>query len=180
MRRRSGGRLRPGCETTRPPTRMVPRSGSMKRATRRNVVVLPQPDGPSRQHNEPCATASVRSPTAAAVPKNLVSASSSTTAMKPMPLTRFGEAGHYLSPERPRFESDAEIERWLQLQFVARQVQVAVPRYRGGDSGIARSINPYKWSAAAEPGHAELGCIGLGGGFGRRHRRIEVGHKLGV
>src|SRR5436190_12553881 len=99
MRRRSGGRLRPGCETTRPPTRMVPQSGSMKPATRRNVVVLPQPDGPSRQHNEPCATVSVRSSTAAAVPKNLVSASSSTTAMKPMPLTRLAEAVHYISRE---------------------------------------------------------------------------------
>src|SRR4029077_12579880 len=99
MPRRSGGRLRPGCETTRPPTRMVPRSGSMKPATRRNVVVLPHPDGPSRQHNEPCATVSVRSSTAAAVPKNLVSASSSTPAMNPVPLTRLGEAVHYISRE---------------------------------------------------------------------------------
>ena len=55
MPRRSGGTVRPGSETVRPPTRIVPRSGSMNPATSRSVVVLPQPDGPSRQTSEPCA-----------------------------------------------------------------------------------------------------------------------------
>src|SRR5205814_1414440 len=57
-----------------------------------------QPDGPSRQHNEPCATVSVRSSTAAEVPKNFVSASSSTTAMNQC-RGPAGEAVHYISRE---------------------------------------------------------------------------------
>src|ERR1051325_2699558 len=81
MRRRSGGRLRPGSDTVRPPTRIVPASGSIKPATSRKVVVLPQPDGPSRQTSVPWAIVRVRPSRAAASPKCLVSDSSSTTAI---------------------------------------------------------------------------------------------------
>src|SRR5437763_11750242 len=105
MRRRSGGRLRPGSDTVRPPTRIVPWSGSMKPATSRKVVVLPQPDGPRRHTKEPCAIVSVRPSSAAASPKRLVSDSSSTTAIVRYRLDRQrkagGERGHAKAAARP-------------------------------------------------------------------------------
>ena len=55
MLRRSGGSVFCGEDTTRSPTRISPSVGSTKPATSRNVVVLPQPDGPSRQTSVPCA-----------------------------------------------------------------------------------------------------------------------------
>ena len=57
MLRRSGGTTAPGADTTLPPTRISPASGSRKPAIIRSVVVLPQPEGPSRQMNSPCSTA---------------------------------------------------------------------------------------------------------------------------
>ena len=54
--RRSGGRARLGEETTRSPIVISPAVGSMKPATRRSAVVLPQPDGPSSVTNSPSAT----------------------------------------------------------------------------------------------------------------------------
>src|SRR3954471_10793583 len=48
MLRRSGGNDFCGDDTTRSPTRISPAVGSTKPATRRSVVVLPQPEGPSR------------------------------------------------------------------------------------------------------------------------------------
>ena len=56
MLRRSGGTTDWTDDTTLPPTRISPASGSRKPAIMRNVVVLPQPDGPSRQTNSPCST----------------------------------------------------------------------------------------------------------------------------
>src|SRR3954470_20934251 len=54
MFRRSGGSVFCGEETTRSPTRISPSVGSTKPARSRSVVVLPQPDGPSRQTSVPC------------------------------------------------------------------------------------------------------------------------------
>src|ERR1051325_11677371 len=54
MLRRSGGSVFCGDDTTRSPTRTSPSVGSTKPATSRNVVVLPQPDGPSRHTSLPC------------------------------------------------------------------------------------------------------------------------------
>src|SRR5476651_422102 len=54
MLRRSGGSVFCGEETTRSPTRISPSVGSTKPAMSRNVVVLPQPEGPSRQTKVPC------------------------------------------------------------------------------------------------------------------------------
>src|SRR6185437_2611842 len=82
MLRRSGGRLLPGSDTTRPPTRIDPASGSRKPAMSRNVVVLPHPDGPSRHTSDPCAIVAVRSSTAATPLYRLVRDSSSTAAMR--------------------------------------------------------------------------------------------------
>ena len=50
--------------TSVPPSRTVPPVGSMKPATMRRVVVLPQPDGPSSTRNSPSATLSETSRTA--------------------------------------------------------------------------------------------------------------------
>ena len=54
MLRRSGGSVRAGDDTTLSPTRISPADGSTKPAISRSVVVLPQPDGPSRQTSWPC------------------------------------------------------------------------------------------------------------------------------
>src|SRR6185312_2212556 len=80
MLRRSGGTTAAADDSTRSPTRISPPSGARKPATRRSAVVLPQPDGPSRQVNTPCSTLRLRSSTAASAPNRLVRWSSSTAA----------------------------------------------------------------------------------------------------
>jgi hypothetical protein len=62
--RRHGGRY----VTSAPPMRTAPSLGSMKPAIMRKVVVLPQPDGPSRTRNSPSATSSVTPTTTVCVP----------------------------------------------------------------------------------------------------------------
>ena len=57
------------------PIRMLPSVGSSSPATIRSVVVLPQPDGPSRAKNEPGGIVSERSSTATNEPKRLVTRS---------------------------------------------------------------------------------------------------------
>src|SRR5260221_7193525 len=56
--RRSGGTNSPADAslTTRPPITIEPVSLRSSPATMRKVVVLPQPDGPSRVTNSPCST----------------------------------------------------------------------------------------------------------------------------
>src|SRR6267154_4602094 len=56
-RERGGTRMpRLGDETTRPPMLISPPVGCSSPATQRNVVVLPQPDGPSRTTISPAGT----------------------------------------------------------------------------------------------------------------------------
>src|SRR6478736_7991132 len=50
--------------TSSPPRKIWPRVGSSRPAIIRSVVVLPQPDGPSRQKNSPSLTVKVESFTA--------------------------------------------------------------------------------------------------------------------
>ena len=57
MLRRSGGTTLRVDEITLPATRISPPSGSRNPAIMRSVVVLPHPEGPSRQMNSPCPTA---------------------------------------------------------------------------------------------------------------------------
>ena len=54
--------------TSLPPIRMSPSSGSSSPATQRKVVVLPQPEGPSRQTNWPFPTLSETPSTAVKSP----------------------------------------------------------------------------------------------------------------
>ncbi len=57
---RSGGIEPPGSETTRPENAIVPRVTGSKPARQRSTVVLPHPDGPSRQPMPPRGEREVR------------------------------------------------------------------------------------------------------------------------
>src|SRR6185436_3630536 len=88
MLRRSGGSVRSGVDTTLSPTRISPAVGSTKPAIRRSVVVLPQPDGPSRQTRLLCAIVSDTSSTTASGPYFLVNPRNSTDATFPPVIDR--------------------------------------------------------------------------------------------
>src|SRR5215212_6584854 len=66
MLRARGGTctLRSGAATSSPPMEMVPSVGCSRPAMQRNVVVLPQPDGPSSTTISPAATRKLTSSTA--------------------------------------------------------------------------------------------------------------------
>src|SRR5689334_19271080 len=83
MLRRSGGSECAGDDTSLSPTRISPTVGSTKPAIRRSVVVLPQPDGPSRQTRLPCTIVSDTSSTTAFGPYFLVNLRNSTDATSP-------------------------------------------------------------------------------------------------
>src|SRR3954466_9462385 len=83
MLRFSGGSVANLDDTTRSPTRTSPSLGSTKPAISRNVVVLPQPEGPSRQTSLPCSMRSDTSSTTAVGPYRLVRFFSSTDATRP-------------------------------------------------------------------------------------------------
>ncbi len=53
MRRSSGASIRPGWLTASPSSQTAPATSGSKPATARSTVVLPQPDGPSRQPTLP-------------------------------------------------------------------------------------------------------------------------------
>src|ERR1700675_4190063 len=57
--------------TSSPRSRMRPDVGSSRPAIIRNVVVLPQPEGPSRQKKSPSGTVNVESRTAVNAPNDL-------------------------------------------------------------------------------------------------------------
>ena len=58
--RASGGTTRPGEDTTRPENAIVPARTGSKPARQRSTVVLPQPEGPSRQPMPPAASENER------------------------------------------------------------------------------------------------------------------------
>src|SRR5271166_5410287 len=80
MPRCSGATAAPGEERTRSPTMMRPPSGARKPASNRSVVVLPQPEGPSRERNSPSAMVRSRLDTAVTSPKRRLSPSTTTRA----------------------------------------------------------------------------------------------------
>src|SRR5215470_9207672 len=73
MPRRSGGTNSPECvdDSGRSPTWISPRSGRSSPATRRSVVVLPQPLGPSNVRNSPALASKLKSFTATTLPNVL-------------------------------------------------------------------------------------------------------------
>src|SRR5438552_13608327 len=82
MLRCSGGSVRAFEETSRSPTWISPSDGSRKPAISRRVVVLPQPEGPSRQTSCPWSTRKLTSSTTTSEPKRLVSPRNSTDATR--------------------------------------------------------------------------------------------------
>src|SRR5882762_4817330 len=60
------------------PIRMRPYEGRSRPASMRSVVVLPQPDGPTRTMNSPASTVRFRSSTAASAPNSLYTPSNLT------------------------------------------------------------------------------------------------------
>src|SRR6266567_8866245 len=81
MLRRSGGTTARGDDRTLPSTRISPPSGSSKPAIMRKVVVLPQPDGPSRHTSAPCLTVKSIASTETTAAYRLVSLSTSRRAI---------------------------------------------------------------------------------------------------
>src|SRR6185437_7927713 len=82
MLRCSGGSVRAFDDTSRSPTWISPDVGSRKPAISRSVVVLPQPDGPSRQTSCPWSIRSETLSTTASEPNRLVRSRNSTDATR--------------------------------------------------------------------------------------------------
>src|SRR5947207_5757553 len=103
--------------TSSPPRWIRPRVGSSRPAIMRSVVVLPQPEGPSRQKNSPSLTVKVESFTATNSAKALCRFSTRISAMSLLVSARklrdhreqrdAGQRGH----EGPGVEDERE---WLQ------------------------------------------------------------------
>src|SRR5258708_28064438 len=68
-------------DTSTPSSRILPEVGCSKPAISRKVVVLPQPEGPSREKNSPLAT--VRSTLSTAISPNLLVSPDSSIAPPP-------------------------------------------------------------------------------------------------
>src|SRR5882757_6800158 len=79
----SGGSVRACEDTSRSPTWISPSEGSRKPAISRSVVVLPQPDGPSRQTSCPWSIFNETLSTTASGPNRLVRPRKSTDAKSP-------------------------------------------------------------------------------------------------
>src|SRR6266478_959597 len=75
--------------TSSPPSRIRPDVGNSRPAIMRSVVVLPQPEGPSRQKNSPLRTVNVESRTAVKSPKAFCKFSTRISAM-----VLIGKLGH--------------------------------------------------------------------------------------
>src|SRR6478752_3318496 len=88
MLRCSGGSVRALDDTSRSPTWISPSEGSRKPAISRSVVVLPQPDGPSRQTSCPWSIFKETLSTTASGPNRLVRPRKSTDANRSIPRYR--------------------------------------------------------------------------------------------
>src|SRR5271169_2232917 len=105
--------------------RIRPASGRSRPATRRKVVVLPAPVGPSNTTNAPSSTASDRSETALVAPKRFETPSRATSAMGELHRGRMvmergpdGAAGNGVEQRdavRTEFEPHAVADRHLEV-----------------------------------------------------------------
>src|SRR5437763_168550 len=99
--------------TSSPPRKICPRVGSSRPAIMRSVVVLPQPEGPSRQKNSPSFTVKVESFTATKSANDLcrfstrISAIASSSARELRDDREQGDAGERRH-ERPGVEDERE------------------------------------------------------------------------
>src|SRR5205085_10605153 len=94
--------------TSSPPNRIRPEVGSSRPAIIRSVVVLPQPEGPSRQKKSPSGMVKVDSRTAANSPNALCSLSTWISAIAL--LRELGDDGEERRP-RERGDERIRIER---------------------------------------------------------------------
>src|SRR6476646_389547 len=96
--------------TSSPPRKIRPAVGSSRPAIMRSVVVLPQPDGPSRQKNSPSLTVKVESFTATKSAKALCRFSTRISAMSARELGDDREEGdaRKRGHERPGVEDERE------------------------------------------------------------------------
>src|SRR5580693_7046885 len=90
--------------TSSPASRMRPEDGSSSPAIMRSVVVLPQPDGPSRQKNSPSSTMKVESCTATKPPKDLCRFSTRIAATAPALVRELGDDHEHHRPRQDRHE----------------------------------------------------------------------------
>src|SRR3981189_2699571 len=104
MLRCSGGSVRAFEETSRSPTLISPSDGSRKPAISRSVVVLPQPEGPSRQTSCPWSIRSDTLSTTASAPNRLVRPRNSTDANQLPPDAAPLAAAAYLSLDQYKHE----------------------------------------------------------------------------
>src|SRR6201995_3014222 len=93
----SGGKVRAFDDTSRSPTWISPSVGSRKPAISRSVVVLPQPEGPSRQTNCPWSIRSETLSTTASDPKRFLTPRNSTDANHFTPYAIAPFSASYLS-----------------------------------------------------------------------------------
>src|SRR5262245_36309279 len=113
-----------------PPRATRPVVGSSSPATMRRVVVLPQPDAPSRAKNEPAGTVRLRSSTAVKSPKRLVTPSSCSS-----PVRCWAPAGAVASA---RVISGADHSAELALVVAAGVLVQRHERVRLGQLGLGR------------------------------------------
>src|SRR5258705_713769 len=143
--------------TSRPPIRIEPLSGVSSPATRRSVVVLPAPVGPSNATNSPSPTVRDRSLTACVLPNVLETAPIATSAMR----TSFVQRGadrpaRLLVEDRQRIGAKVESDVLSDPKGHAggrAGLECAIARRHGHDlcrAEIFRPIDP-------APHHAPIG-----------------------
>src|SRR4029079_16561164 len=133
--------------TSSPSSRMAPAVGSSSPAIMRSVVVLPQPEGPSRQRNWPSSTVKLASLTAWKFTKDLSSASTLICAIALLPDLRDNDEHHGAEQrgrERPGIQRK---EKRLHQHDDAR----GDDRRRGGFQRTA-SQNPVRQAARLHGG----------------------------
>src|SRR5215470_6320781 len=108
MLRWCGGTATPlaASNTTRPPISMRPTSGVSRPATHLSVVVLPQPEGPSRLTNSPPAAMKLTSSMTSLSPKRLLSPS--TRMLMPMPFLRSSCRAEHVARDQCHDRDDDE------------------------------------------------------------------------
>src|SRR5204863_5508811 len=126
--------------TSSPPSRMRPDVGNSRPAIIRSVVVLPQPDGPSRQKKSPSGMVKVDSRTAAKSPNALCSLSTWISAIAL--LRELGDDGE---EHRPRESGDERIR--VERHRERLQEHDDACRDDGGGDRFHRAATQEPWPA---------------------------------
>ena len=145
--------------TSSPPTRTVPEVGSLKPAIIRSVVVLPHPDGPSREKNSPLAMSRSRSSTTVEPPKILVRPRSETDGVVPVGvlvsvLTSVA-SGDQVQAGRPAAEQAGKGQGGHDQQGGAEQHQGADRVDGRGDPEPDRGVDPHREGLWVDAGGEE-------------------------